>query len=70
MLLGKSAAVWVILALAAVAVFVVFSWLIPTLFMQIVGIDVPPAVGRAVAFLIALGVIWGGYSYGRTGGPA
>jgi len=65
MILGRSVIHWVILLFVAVCVFVVARWLIPLLFGA-VGFPIPDQIVTILSILIALGVVWGGYSY-RTG---
>ncbi len=61
MLLGRSVIYWIVTILIAVCVFIVAKWAIPLLF-ALVGIMVPDQIATILALLIALGVVWGGYS--------
>ncbi|GAC1648712.1 MAG: hypothetical protein NVS4B6_23650 [Mycobacterium sp.] len=65
MILGRSVIHWVILAFVAICVFFLAEWLIPLLFGAI-GVDVPKNIVVILSALIALGCVFGGYSY-RSG---
>ena len=69
MFLGKSVVNWIILIVIAICVFIVIKWLIPLLFGML-GVTVPDLIATALALLVALGVLWGGYGWRGTGGPA
>lgn len=68
MLYGRSVISWLVLAAIAIAVFVIFAWLIPFAFSYVLGVTIPVTVGRALAFLVAIAAFYGGYS--RIGVPA
>ncbi len=65
MLLGRSVIHWIITGFVAVCVFILAKWLIPLLFGAI-GIAIPDQIVLILSLLIALGVVYGGYSW-RTG---
>jgi hypothetical protein len=65
MILGRSVISWIILAIVAVCVFILARWLIPLLF-GVIGVAIPDQIVLVLSFLIALGVVWGGWSY-RSG---
>jgi hypothetical protein len=65
MLLGRPVIHWIVLAFVAVCVFILAKWLIPLLFGAI-GVNIPDQIVLILSLLIALGVVWGGWSY-RTG---
>ncbi len=65
MILGRSIITWLILALVAICVFFLASWLIPLLF-GLVGVAIPPHIVNILALLLAIGVVWGGYGWRRV----
>jgi hypothetical protein len=65
MLLGRPVIHWIVLAFVAVCVFILAKWLIPLIFGAI-GVGIPDQIVLILSLLIALGVVWGGWSY-RTG---
>jgi hypothetical protein len=65
MLLGRPVIHWIVLAFVAVCVFILAKWLIPLIFGAI-GVAIPDQIVLILSLLIALGVVWGGWSY-RTG---
>ncbi len=65
MILGRSVIHWIVLAFVAVCMFILAKWLIPLLFGAI-GVDIPDQIVLILSLLIALGVVWGGYSYRTT----
>ena len=66
MILGRSVIGWIVLAFIAVCVFILARWLIPLVFGAI-GVNIPDQIVLVLSLLIALGVVWGGYSYRRPG---
>lgn len=56
---------WIVIVLIAVVVYVIAKWLVPELFGAF-GIDIPADVAKAIAALIALLVVLGGWKYGGT----
>lgn len=56
---------WILIVLIAAIIFVIAKWAVPTLF-QAVGITIPSNVAGAIALLIALLVVYGGWTYGRA----
>jgi hypothetical protein len=65
MLLGRPVIHWIILAFVCICVFILAKWLIPLIFGAI-GVSIPDQIVLILSLLIALGVVWGGWSY-RTG---
>jgi hypothetical protein len=65
MIFGRSVIHWLIVVFVAICVFILAKWLIPLLF-GLVGFAVPDQISTILALLIALGVVWGGWSW-RTG---
>jgi hypothetical protein len=61
---GRSVIHWVILLFVAVCVFILAKWAIPLLFGA-VGFPIPDQIATILALLIALGCVYGGYSYRR-----
>lgn len=68
MILGRSVIHWLLVIFIAICVFILAKWLIPLLF-GLIGFAVPDQISTILALLIALGVVWGGWSY-RVGPPA
>ncbi len=66
MILGRSVISWIILFFVCICVFILAKWLIPLLFGAI-GVAIPDQIVLILSLLIALGVVYGGYSY--RGGP-
>lgn len=60
MVAGRNILWWILVALVAVCVFIIFRWLVPVLFGAI-GVSVPAQISAVLAFLIALAVVYGGY---------
>ena len=67
MLFGRSVVHWIILVFIAVCVFILAKWAIPLLF-GLVGVAIPDQIATILAILIALGVVYGGYTW--RGAPA
>ena len=65
MLLGRSVVHWIVVAIICVCVFILARWAIPLIFGAI-GVAIPDQIVLVLALLIALGVLYGGYSY-RSG---
>jgi hypothetical protein len=65
MLLGRSVISWLILIFVAICVFILARWLIPLLFGAL-GVAIPDQIVTILSLLIALGVVFGGYSYRRV----
>jgi hypothetical protein len=63
-ILGRSVITWIILVFVAICVFILAKWLIPLLF-GLIGFTVPDQIATILALLIALGCVFGGYSYRR-----
>jgi len=68
MIFGRSALHWLIVFVIAVCVFFVAQWLIP-LIAGLIGLAVPGNIVNILALLIALGCVYGGWSW-RTGPAA
>jgi len=64
MILGRPIVHWLITILIAICVFFVAQWLIPLVF-GLVGVSIPTNIVNILSLLIALGVVFGGYSYRR-----
>jgi len=62
MILGRSIIHWLVLIFVAICVFILAKWLIPLVF-GLVGFAVPDQISTILALLIALGCVWGGWSY-------
>lgn len=60
---GRPILFWIVIALIAIGVFIVAQWAIPLLF-EVVEVAVPSRVVNVLALLLALGVVYGGYSRG------
>lgn len=67
MLLGRSVIHWIIVVFIAICVFILAKWAIPLLF-GLVGFAIPDQIATILALLIALGCVWGGYTW--RGAPA
>lgn len=65
MLFGRSVIHWIIVLFIAVCVFILAKWAIPLLF-GLVGVSIPDQIVVILSLLIALGVIYGGYSWRGT----
>ena len=65
MIFGRSVIHWIVVVFVAVCVFILARWLIPALFGAI-GVGIPDQIVIILSLLIALGVVWGGWSW-RTG---
>lgn len=63
MLYGRSVVTWIAIAIIAVIAFFVAQWLIPVLF-ALVTVDIPLRIVNMLALLLALGVVYGGYTRG------
>ena len=61
MLFGKSVVFWLIVFLIAICVFFLAQWLVPLVF-ALVGFQIPAHIVNIIALLIAVGVVYGGYS--------
>ncbi len=66
MIFGRTVIHWIILFFVCICVFILAKWLIPLLFGAI-GVAIPDQIVLILSLLIALGVVYGGYSY--RGGP-
>jgi hypothetical protein len=62
MLLGRSVIHWIIVIFIAVCVFILARWAIPLLF-GLVGVQIPDQIATILALLIALGCLYGGYTW-------
>ena len=51
---------WILIVLIAAIVFVIAKWAVPTLFAAL-GINIPSNVAGAIALLIAVVVVYGGW---------
>ncbi len=67
MFLGRSIVHWLVLVFVAICIFIIAKWLIPLVFGAI-GVNIPDQIVLILSLLIALGWVYGGYSYRR--GPA
>ncbi len=65
MIQGRSVVHWLIVAVIAVCVFFLAQWLIPLLF-ALVGVTIPGNIINILALLLALGSLYGGYSWRGT----
>jgi hypothetical protein len=65
MILGRSVIHWLIVIFVAICVFILARWLIPLVF-GLVGFAIPDQIVTILSLLIAVGVVWGGWSY-RSG---
>ena len=65
MILGRSVIHWIVLAFVCICVFILARWLIPLVFGAI-GVGIPDQIVLVLSLLIALGVVYGGYSYRRA----
>jgi hypothetical protein len=64
MILGRSVIHWLILIFVAICVFILAKWLIPLVF-GLLGVSIPDQIVIILSLLIALGCVWGGWSYNR-----
>ena len=62
MIFGRSVIHWIVVIFIAVCVFILAKWAIPLLF-GLVGVSIPDQIVVILSLLIALGVIYGGYSW-------
>lgn len=65
MIFGRSVIHWIILMFIAVCVFILAKWAIPLLF-GLIGFAIPDQISTILALLIALGCVYGGYTYRRV----
>lgn len=61
MLLGRSVISWVVIVFVAICVFIIARWAIPLLF-SLVGFVVPLQIATVLALLIAVGVVYSGWT--------
>jgi len=61
MLFGRSVIWWILVVFVAVCCFILAQWAIPLLF-GFVDVSIPQKVVNVLAILIAVGIIYGGWS--------
>ena len=65
MILGRSVIHWLVLIFVAICVFILARWLIPLVF-GLLGVAIPDQIVIILSLLIALGCVYGGWTYNRV----
>ncbi len=68
MILGRSVIHWLLIIFIAVCIFILARWAIPLIF-GLIGVAIPDQIVTILSLLIAVGFLYGGYSYRRAVPP-